>query len=71
MVADPHQTFLITGSGDVIEPDEGIAAIGSGGTYALAAARALMENTELCARGYRGEEPCGLPARSASIRTTR
>jgi ATP-dependent HslUV protease subunit HslV len=50
VVADPHQTFLISGSGDVIEPDEGIAAIGSGGSFALASARALMQNTELPAR---------------------
>lgn len=50
VVADLSQTFLISGSGDVIEPDEGIAAIGSGGSYALSAARALMENTELSAR---------------------
>ncbi|HEY6446163.1 MAG TPA: ATP-dependent protease subunit HslV [Acidobacteriaceae bacterium] len=50
VVSDLNQTFLISGSGDVIEPDEGIAAIGSGGSYALAAARALMENTELSAR---------------------
>src|ERR1700752_2199913 len=47
VVSDLSQTFLISGSGDVIEPDEGIAAIGSGGSYALAAARALMENTQL------------------------
>jgi len=50
VVSDLNQTFLISGSGDVIEPDEGIAAIGSGGSYALAAARALMENTDLGAR---------------------
>src|ERR1700759_4794834 len=50
IVSDPHQTFLISGSGDVIEPDEGIAAIGSGGSFALASARALYENTELSAR---------------------
>ena len=50
IVADPHQTFLLSGSGDVIEPDEGIAAIGSGGSYALAAARALLQNTDLPAR---------------------
>ncbi len=50
IVSDPTQTFLISGSGDVIEPDEGIAAIGSGGSYALASARALMENTDLSAR---------------------
>jgi ATP-dependent HslUV protease subunit HslV len=50
VVADLTQTYLISGSGDVIEPDEGIAAIGSGGQYATAAARALMENTSLPAR---------------------
>ena len=41
---------MLSGNGDVIEPDEGIVAIGSGGSYALASARALMENTELSAR---------------------
>jgi ATP-dependent HslUV protease subunit HslV len=50
LVADQNQTFLISGSGDVIDPDEALAAIGSGGPYATAAARALMENTELSAR---------------------
>jgi ATP-dependent HslUV protease, peptidase subunit HslV len=50
VVSDTKQTFLISGSGDVIEPDEGIAAIGSGGSFALAAARALMENTNMPAR---------------------
>lgn len=49
LVADTGQTFLISGSGDVIDPDEPIAAIGSGGSYATAAARALMENTDLSA----------------------
>jgi ATP-dependent HslUV protease subunit HslV len=47
LVADREKTFLITGAGDVIEPDEGVIAIGSGGPYALAAARALMEHTQL------------------------
>ena len=50
VVADASQTFLISGSGDVIDPDEPLAAIGSGGSYATAAARALMENTDLGAR---------------------
>lgn len=50
IVADVGQTFLISGSGDVIDPEESIAAIGSGGSYATAAARALLENTELSAR---------------------
>jgi ATP-dependent HslUV protease, peptidase subunit HslV len=50
VVADAGQTLLISGSGDVIDPDEAIAAIGSGGSYATAAARALLENTALSAR---------------------
>jgi ATP-dependent HslUV protease subunit HslV len=50
VVADAERTFLLTGTGDVIEPDEGIVAIGSGGPYALAAARALLGATELPAR---------------------
>lgn len=50
VVADTAQTFVISGGGDVIDPDEGIAAIGSGGPYATAAARALIKNTELPAR---------------------
>jgi ATP-dependent HslUV protease subunit HslV len=47
VVADKSQTFLLSGSGDVIDPDEPIAAIGSGGSYATAAARALLENTDM------------------------
>jgi len=50
LVSDAHLTFLISGAGDVIEPDGGVAAIGSGGPYALAAAKALSENTDLPAR---------------------
>lgn len=50
LVCDAESTFLISGAGDVIEPDSGVAAIGSGGTYATAAARALFENTNLSAR---------------------
>ena len=61
LVADQSQTFLISGQGDVIEPDTGIAAIGSGGPYATAAATALMEHTELAgARDRRrSHEDCG------------
>ena len=47
VVADAESTFILSGSGDVIEPDDGICAIGSGGSYALAAARALLRHTEL------------------------
>src|SRR6187551_1351148 len=47
VVADPGATLIITGSGDVIEPELGLAAIGSGGSYAHSAARALLENTSL------------------------
>ncbi|WP_408609948.1 ATP-dependent protease subunit HslV [Candidatus Korobacter versatilis] len=50
LVADKDQTFLISGQGDVIEPDTGIAAIGSGGSYATAAATALLEHSTLDAR---------------------
>jgi len=47
IVMDANSTLLISGTGDVIEPDEGVIAIGSGGSYALAAARALVRNTDL------------------------
>jgi ATP-dependent HslUV protease subunit HslV len=50
VVADKQSTFLISGTGDVVEPDDGIIAVGSGGSYALAAARALIKHTELSAR---------------------
>ncbi|HEY4052962.1 MAG TPA: ATP-dependent protease subunit HslV [Terriglobales bacterium] len=50
LVSDKEQTFMLSGQGDVIEPDGGIAAIGSGGPYALSAAQALIEHTELSAR---------------------
>lgn len=50
LVADEKNTFLISGTGDLIEPDDGIAAIGSGGVVATAAARALVRHTTLSAR---------------------
>jgi ATP-dependent HslUV protease, peptidase subunit HslV len=55
IVADPHMTLMLSGTGDVIEPDPfpgggGIMTIGSGGSYAQAAAKALMENTDMSAR---------------------
>ena len=50
IVADKDSGFLISGTGDVVEPDDGILAIGSGGPYALAAARALVAHTPLSAR---------------------
>src|SRR5213078_1410886 len=50
IVADDKNTFLISGTGDLIEPDDGIVGIGSGGAFALAAARALDKYTELSAR---------------------
>jgi ATP-dependent HslUV protease subunit HslV len=50
LVADKEQTYLLSGTGDVIEPDDGVAAIGSGGPYATAAAQALMQHTQLDAR---------------------
>jgi len=50
IVADAEQTYLLSGTGDVIEPDDGVVAIGSGGSYALAAARALVQHSDLSAR---------------------
>lgn len=50
IVADKDNSFLISGTGDVVEPDDGIIAIGSGGPFALAAARALLKHTKLTAR---------------------
>ena len=50
IVADAESTLLISGSGDVVEPDDGIIAIGSGGNYALAAAKALAKHSTLDAR---------------------
>ena len=50
IVADSETTLVLSGAGDVIEPDDGIAAIGSGGSFALAAARGLVQHSELSAR---------------------
>jgi ATP-dependent HslUV protease, peptidase subunit HslV len=50
LVADAKNTYLVSGNGDVIEPDEGVVAIGSGGPFATAAATALMRSTKLSAR---------------------
>ena len=71
LVADAESTYIVSGSGDVIEPDEGVAAIGSGGPFAKAAAVALMRQhgSERPRRSPR--RPWRSPARSASTRTTR
>ena len=50
VVVDKQYSFLISGGGDVIEPDDGIIGIGSGGSYAIAAARALIKHTSLSAK---------------------
>jgi len=50
LVADDKNNYLLSGTGDVIEPDDGIVAIGSGGPFALAAARALMKHTAMTAK---------------------
>ena len=50
IVADKSSMLIVSGTGEVIDPDDGVAAIGSGGNYALAAARALVQNTGLSAR---------------------
>ena len=49
VVADTSTSLLVSGTGDVLEPDDGVVAIGSGGNYALAAARALVDSTDLSA----------------------
>jgi len=49
IVADQNRMLVLSGNGEVIDPDDGVAAIGSGGNYALAAARALVQNTEMTA----------------------
>jgi ATP-dependent HslUV protease, peptidase subunit HslV len=59
IVADKEKTFLLSGNGDLIEPDDGIAAIGSGGPFALAAARALLKHSNLAAREI-AEEAMGI-----------
>ena len=50
LATDGRSTYLLSGTGDVIEPDDGVLAVGSGGTYALAAARALLRHTKLPAK---------------------
>ena len=55
LVVDQQSTFLLSGNGDLIEPDEGIIAIGSGGAYAMSAARALAKHTALSAREIAAE----------------
>ncbi len=55
LVGDPDCVLVVSGNGDVIEPDDGIAAIGSGGSYALAAARALLSHTDLGAEAVARE----------------
>jgi len=50
VVADAKGTFVLSGDGDVIEPDDGLCAIGSGGSYAIAAARALLKHSKLGAK---------------------
>jgi ATP-dependent HslUV protease subunit HslV len=61
LVADAEKTFVLSGSGDVIEPDHGAMAIGSGGNVAVAAARALLEQTQMDARAI-AEAAMGLAA---------
>ena len=50
LIADKEKTYLLGGNGDVVEPDEGVIAIGSGGNYALSAARALLRHTDFSAK---------------------
>src|SRR6202142_3968551 len=59
LVADATNTYLVSGNGDVIEPDEGVSAIGSGGPFAMSAALALMRNTKLSDRDI-AEQPMAI-----------
>ncbi len=61
VVANAETALLISGTGDVVEPDDGIIAVGSGGPYALAAARALVRHTDLGSRAI-AEEALGIAA---------
>jgi len=61
IVTDKDRAFLVSGDGDIIEPDEGVIAVGSGGPYALAAARALLRFTKKSARQV-AEEALGIAA---------
>ena len=61
IVLDADSTFLLSGNGDLIEPDDGIIAIGSGGAYAMSAAKALARHTDLDARTI-GEHAMGIAA---------
>lgn len=62
LVADAKNTYIVSGNGDVIEPDDGVAAIGSGGPFALSAATALARNTKMTARQI-AEEAMGIAGR--------
>jgi len=62
LVADTANTYLVSGNGDVIEPDEGVSAIGSGGPFAMSAALALMRNTKMSAR-HIAEQAMAIAAR--------
>jgi ATP-dependent HslUV protease subunit HslV len=55
VVMDTKNTYLLSGTGDLIEPDDGIIAVGSGGPYAMAAAKALAQHTDLDARAIAQE----------------
>ena len=68
-VADQEASLIITGNGDVLEPEHGIVAIGSGGAYAQAAAIALLNNTELSAHATSSRSRWRLPASCASTPT--
>jgi len=61
LVADAEKTLMISGTGDVVEPDHGVLAIGSGGNYALSAARALVDHSELSPRAI-AEAAMGIAA---------
>ena len=69
LVADVGNTYIVSGNGDVIEPDEAVAAIGSGGSFAVASATALLRHTKLSARAI-VEEAMGIAAQTCIYTNT-
>ena len=71
IVADRERILVLSGTGDIIEPDDGVAAIGSGGPYALAAARALIQSLRPGCQSHRPGSDAHCLARFVSTPTTR
>ena len=70
IVTDGEHIYILSGDGNVVEPDDGVAAIGSGGMFAASAAKALVKNTDMSARDI-ARKPCGSLRKSASTPMTK